>query len=338
MNNTKRALAVLALLAIPGALLVACASQPTESGDGGSASCGFAFVMQDPIGGSTAEQTIQRGLNKAVHELGVTIDVIDGTGLAAVAENLRSAAAKGCYDAIGTAFFANGDAVTQVAAEYPDQQFYIAGGIATGDNVTSFNSKNEEGTFVAGAMAAAMTKSGTIGVITGDDSPALLRYSDGFRSGAASVAPDVQVLATAVGSFSDPAKTGSIATNQAQRGADIIYSAAGSNLQVYALGQANGFSTIASDLTDWLSVRDTKPALAFIAAPAEDNLNFTIIKAYQAGDVPGGETRELGLADGIFNIPYITDDGSEDYDLPQKVVDAGKTAYQFILDGGAATN
>jgi basic membrane protein A len=183
-----------------------------------------------------------------------------------------------------------------------------------------------------------MSQSGTIGVITGDDSPSLLRYSDGFAAGAASVDPDVTVIATAVGSFTDPAKTGSIATNQAQQGADVIYSAAGSNLQVYALGEANGFRTIASDLTDWNSVRDTHPALAFIAAPAEDNLNFMIVQAYAKGDVPGGEMRELGLKDGIFLIPYVTDDGSDDYDLPQDVIDAGKAAYQYILDGGAATD
>jgi basic membrane protein A len=335
MKNLKKTAAVLALLVGPSALLAAC-SPAAPSGD--TESCGYAFVMEDPISGSTAEQTIQRGLDRATDELGVTVDVIDGTGLAAVVENLRSAAAKGCYDAIGTAFFANGDAITQVAAEYPDQAFYIAGGVASGPNVTSFNAKNEEGTFVAGAMAAVMSQSGTIGVITGDDSPSLLRYSDGFAAGAASVDPDVTVIATAVGSFTDPAKTGSIATNQAQQGADVIYSAAGSNLQVYALGEANGFRTIASDLTDWNSVRDTHPALAFIAAPAEDNLNFMIVQAYAKGDVPGGEMRELGLKDGIFLIPYVTDDGSDDYDLPQDVIDAGKAAYQYILDGGAATD
>lgn len=199
MNTTRTRAAVTASLLAVTSVVASC-----SAADGTSSSadaCGYAFVMQDPMTGSTAEQTIKRGLDRAADELGVEIDVTDGTGIAGVADNLRAAAAKGCYDAIGVPFFANGDAVTQVAAEYPDQAFYIAGGIASGPNVTSFNAANEEGTYVAGAMAAAMTESGTIGVIIGDESPTLLRYSDGFAAGAASVDPSVEVITTAVGSF-----------------------------------------------------------------------------------------------------------------------------------------
>jgi basic membrane protein A len=312
-------------------VLSSCAAYTT----GSAPPCGYAFVMQDPISTSTAEQTIQRGLDRAAADLGVTVDVIDGTGLAGVADNLRAAAAKGCYEAVGTAFFANGDTVTQIAAEFPEQAFYIAGGVAEGPNVTSFNAANEEGTYVAGAMAAALTESGTIGVILGDDSPALVRYSEGFTAGAARVDPAVQVITTSVGSFSDPAKTGSIAASQAGQGADVIYSAAGSNLQVYALGAEKGFRTIASDLTDWAAVKDTDPALAFIAAPTEDTLNYQIIKAYADRSVPGGEKRDLGLEDGIFVIPGITGPASADYTLPQHVIDAGKAAYEHMLSGGA---
>jgi len=335
MNSSRKTSTLLALVATTGLLAGCTTTSPSAGAE--AKSCGFAFVMQDPIGGNTAEQTIQRGLNSVMKDLNVKVDVIDGTGLAAVAENLRSAAAKGCYQAIGTAFFANGDAVTQVAAEYPNQAFYIAGGVAKGPNVTSFNAANEEGTYVAGAMAAAMTKSGSIGVIIGDDSPSLKRYSDGFAAGAASVDPSVKVITTAVGSFTDPAKAGSIATNQASEGADIIYSAAGSNLQVYALGRDKGYRTIASDLTDWASVKDTKPALAFIAAPTEDKLNYTIIAAYVAGGVKGGETRDLGLKDNIFDIPYVTGPASEDYELSQAVIDAGNAAYKYVLGGGKVT-
>ena len=337
MHTLRKTGLLLAAVATAGLFAGCSASVPSATSSGEAKSCGFAFVMQDPISSSTAEQTIQRGLKRATDEFHVNIDVIDGTGVAAVAENLRSAAAKGCYKAIGTAFFANGDAVTQIAAEFPDQAFYIAGGVAKGPNVTSFNAANEEGTYVAGAMAAAMTHSRTIGVITGDDSPPLLRYSDGFTAGAASVNPSVKVIRTAVGSFSDPAKTGSIATNQAAEGADIIYSAAGSNLQVYALGAQKSYRTIASDLTDWASVKDSHPALGFIAAAAEDNLNYSVVSAYIKGSVPGGETRDLGLKDGIFDIPYVTGPASKDYELPQAVVDAGKTAYDYVVGGGKIT-
>lgn len=117
MNTTRTRAAVTASLLAVTSVVASC-----SAADGTSSSadaCGYAFVMQDPMTGSTAEQTIKRGLDRAADELGVEIDVTDGTGIAGVADNLRAAAAKGCYDAIGVPFFANGDAVTQVAPSIP---------------------------------------------------------------------------------------------------------------------------------------------------------------------------------------------------------------------------
>jgi basic membrane protein A len=292
--------------------LAACGSEDAGS-SGASASgngdCGYAYVFQDPISADTAEQTIQRGVERAEKDFNIKVDIIDGTGLANFADNVRAAAAKQCYKAIGTAFFAVGDTLTQVAKDYPDQKFFIEGGVASGPNVTSYAEANEQGTYVAGAMAAKMSSTGTIGIITGDDSPPLKRYATGFSAGARAADPNIKVLDNAVGSFTDPAKAGGVAFSQAGHKADIIYSAAGSNLQVYFLGQKHGYRTIASDLTDYATAKPRKPAVAFIAASAEDNVNYAIFKRYAEGKA-NGTTVTLGLKDGAFAIPYITDSGT----------------------------
>jgi basic membrane protein A len=322
---------------VTAAALTACGqgasgASGSKNASTGKGDCGYAYVFQDPMAGNTAEQTIQRGLTRAQKDFHINVDVTDGTGLANLADNLRAAAAKGCYRAIGTAFFAVGDTLTQVAKDYPKQKFFIEGGVATGANVTSYSQANEQGTYVAGAMAAKMTKTGTIGIITGDDSPPLKRYSTGFLAGARSANPGIKVLNNAVGSFSDPAKTGAVAVTQSGNKADLIYSAAGSNLQVYFLGAKHGFRTIASDLTDYATAKPRKPAVAFIAASAEDNTNYAILKRY-ASSQAGGASVTLGLKDGVFSIPYVTDAGTPDYQLSPDVIAAGKKAYADVVGG-----
>lgn len=321
------ALACLAALAACGDSEDASAAG-SDDGDG----CGYAFVFEQPTANNTAQQTIQRGLEQAEKDQGVDIDIVDGTGLAQVADNLRAAADKGCYDAIGTAFFAVGEIVTEVARDYPDQKFFILSGAAEGENVYNYSPANEQGTYVAGAMAAAMSESGTLGIVLGDDSPPLKRFSAGFKAGAASVDPSAEVLENAVGSFSDAAKAAAVASSQAAQGADIIYSAAGSNLEVYFQAADKGYQVVASDLSDYAAAKERDPAVAFIAAEAADHEAEVAIEQFVAGTAKPG-TNELGLADGVFSIPYVTDDGIDDYELPPDVVAAGKKAYDDVVNG-----
>ncbi|ATU95086.1 BMP family lipoprotein [Phyllobacterium zundukense] len=294
--------------------------------------CGYAYVFQEPLASNTAEQTIVKGLERAEAEFGINVDIIDGTGLSGLGDNLRAAASKGCYLAIGTAFFASGEILTQVARDYPEQRFFIEGGVATGPNVTSYAQANEEGTYVAGAMAATMSDGKPIGIITGDDSPPLKAFSAGFIAGAKAVDPDITVLVNSVGSFMDPAKTGAVALSQASKGATLIFPAAGSNLQVYFLGETHGYKTIASDLTDYSNAMPRKPALAFVVASAEDQTNYAIVKQYVEGTQETA-SKALGLSDGVFSIPFVTDNGSKDFNLPQKVIDAGKKAFDDVVSG-----
>ncbi|GAA1538758.1 BMP family lipoprotein [Nocardioides humi] len=327
-RSARRAPAAAAAALVGVAALAACGDPDSASGG----DCGYAFVFEQPTASNTAQQTIQRGLELAEKDEGVDIDIVDGTGLAQVADNLRAAADKGCYEAIGTAFFAVGEIVTEVARDYPDQKFFILSGAAEGDNVYNYSPANEQGTYVAGAMSAAMSESGVLGVVLGDDSPPLKRFSAGFKAGAQSVDPSVEVLENAVGSFSDAAKAAAVARSQTTRGADVIYSAAGSNLEVYFQADDKGYQVVASDLSDYAAAKDRDPAVAFIAAEAADEEARFAIAQFVEGTATAG-SNELGLADGVFSIPYITDDGTDDYQLPAHVVEAGKKAYDDVVSG-----
>lgn len=303
------------------------AAVTSDAGNG----CGFAYVFESPVASNAAEQTIEKGLKKAEADFGVEIDITDGSGLQSFAENLRAAAAKECYEAIGTAFFEVGPALTEVAKEYPEQQFFIEGGEAEGPNVTNYTEAAEQGTYVAGAMAATLSKSHTIGIIDGDNSPPLKRWAAGYVAGAKSVDPNTKVIVSVVGSFTDPAKTGATAVTQAGEGADVIYPAAGSNLQVYLLGEGHSYETVGSDLGEYETAKPRHPAIAFVDASEEGNVNYAIIKQYATGEEKG--STEIGLKDHAFYIPYVADPPSREFKLPASVVAAGKKAYNDVLSG-----
>lgn len=311
-----------------GAASSTVASAATPSTSGG---CGFAYVFESPIASDTAEQTIEKGLEQAEKDFHVKIDIVDGSGLSSVADNLRAVASKGCYRAIGTAFFDDAPAVTQVAKQFPRQHFYIEAGGASGANVTNYTEAAQQGTYVAGAMAAAMSKSHVIGIIDGDNSPPLRLWAAGYKAGARAADPSVKVLVNVTNSFTDAALTGQVAIAQASQRADIIYPAAGSNLQVYALGKAHHYQTVASDLTDYASAKGSNPPIAFIAASAEGNVNYAIIKQLVSGHGPG--QTDLGLADHAFYIPCVTDPCVAQYPLPASVIAAGKKAYEDVVGG-----
>lgn len=336
MTRAHFAAAVLgvSLVTAVAAAAAGCGSAGSSAGSASAAhaDCGYAYYFEQPIASSTAEQTQERGIQRAEAQLGIKIHVVQGAGLTAAADNLRALAAKGCYRAIGTAFFELGAPLTQVAKQYPKQQFFISGGIGTAPDIINYGIADEQGTYVAGAMAARLTKTGTLGVILGDDSPPLERFAIGFTLGAHSVNPRIRVLKQAVGSFTDPAGGGAIAATMASQGADVIYPATGANLQILLGGQAHHYCPVVSDLTEYAQARAQGAHICFVAAEAADNEVFAIFKQLRSGGGTG-TSRTLTLRDGIYTVPYVTDSGSSAYTLPAGVVAAGKAAYASLLAG-----
>jgi basic membrane protein A and related proteins len=143
---------------------------------------------------------------------------------------IRFAAEKG-YDPIVAVGFAAEDAVSEVAGEFPQAHFVILDDDLIRPNVESVQFRAEEGSFLVGVAAALASKSGVIGFIGGMDTPLVRTYSCGYRQGAAWADPKIQVVENMVGTtpdaWKDPTKGGELARSQIDRGADVIYAAAG---------------------------------------------------------------------------------------------------------------
>jgi basic membrane protein A len=115
-----------------------------------------------------------------------------------------------------------------VAPQFPRSHFTIIDAVVDRPNVTSVTFKAEEGSFLAGALAALTSKTKTIAFLGGIDEPVIRTFEAGYIAGARQADPTVRVLVKFVGSFEDVAAGKELAGVLYGQHADIIYAAAGS--------------------------------------------------------------------------------------------------------------
>jgi basic membrane protein A len=128
--------------------------------------------------------------------------------------------------------FAQADGLTVVAKEYPKTEFGIVDMVVDLPNVHSFVFKEQEGSYLAGMLAAmAAGPGGKVGFVGGMDIPLIRKFACGYVQGVKAVDPNMEVFLNMTGStpaaWNDPVKGGELAKSQMERGASVVYAAAG---------------------------------------------------------------------------------------------------------------
>jgi basic membrane protein A len=171
-----------------------------------------------------------RGLTDAMRDLGVAGVHGEPADFAEDYEYLRIYAEDG-FDLVVAVGFLMRDAVERVADEFPHCRFAIVDTVVDRPNVASLVFREEEGSFLVGALAGLKTETGVVGFVGGMDIPLIHRFLDGYRAGARAVRPDVEILhafcGTDAAAFRDPVRGKEKALAQYARGADVIFQAAG---------------------------------------------------------------------------------------------------------------
>jgi basic membrane protein A len=146
------------------------------------------------------------------------------------AQGLRTFAQRG-FDPILAVGFSQATALTEVAKQYPNTHFVIIDSVVDAPNVQSILFREEQGSYLAGVLAAMASKDGKVGFVGGMDVPLIRRFACGYVQGAKSVDPKIDVLQNMTGTtgaaWNDPVRGGELARSQIERGADVIYAAAG---------------------------------------------------------------------------------------------------------------
>jgi basic membrane protein A and related proteins len=127
--------------------------------------------------------------------------------------------------------FSQASAVEKVAKEFPNAKFTIIDMVVEAPNVQSVVFKEQEGSFLVGLLAAKASKTGKVGFVGGMDIPLIRRFACGYVQGVkyANAATEVfqNMTGTTGAAWNDPVKGGELAKAQIDRGADVVYHAAG---------------------------------------------------------------------------------------------------------------
>ncbi|HOQ73233.1 MAG TPA: BMP family ABC transporter substrate-binding protein [Limnochordia bacterium] len=278
------------------------------------------------LGDQSFNDAAYRGLMQAKEELPVEVIYVEPADIAEMEEHQRSYAELG-LDLVIVIGFIHQSSLTEVSADYPDIHFAIVDDVVDNPNVTSLLFEEHEGSFLVGVVAGMMTKSNIVGFVGGMEVPLIRKFQVGFEEGVKWANPDAQVLVNYAGAFDDPGRGRELAISQYERGADIIYHAAGgTGSGVIDAAASHDFYAIGVD-SDQDYMAPGKVLTSMIKRV--DMAVYEVIKAAVEGTLEGG-TWTFGVADGGVGTSEFT--YTRDI-IPQEVFDKVEEAKQKIISG-----
>ena len=255
-----------------------------------------------------------RGLEKAVAELGVKAVYVEHKRSLELEQAVHEAAASDAGMVIGVGF-AFSEMFNQLAAKYPDKKFVCIDYSVKRDdrgriiplpaNLAGLTFKEEEGSYLVGALAALKSKTGKIGFVGGMDNPLIRKFQAGYQAGANAVRPGIRVFFKYAGitghAFNDPAKGYRLATRMYQDGADIIYHASGATgAGVFRAAREMNRLAIGVD------VDQSPQAPGFILTSMTKNIDVAVLESVRAlvqGRFTGG-LKTFGLRENGVGFVY----------------------------------
>jgi basic membrane lipoprotein Med (substrate-binding protein (PBP1-ABC) superfamily) len=207
-------------------LLLGCVGSGGEkgavAGEGGEAPFKVALLTPGPISDQSWNGGAYQGLLRVRDSIGAQVSHIQTKTPAEFEENFRQYGAQGYALVFGHGFEFQ-DAAERVAPEFPKTIYVTTSGNRVGANLAGIEFSFEEASYLAGMIAGAMTRSGTVGVIGGTELPPVKRSFAAFTAGARRTRPAVQVLTSYIGNWDDVSAGKEQALAQVGRGADVIF-------------------------------------------------------------------------------------------------------------------
>jgi basic membrane protein A len=296
--------------------------------------------------------TAWKGLQDAQKQLGVETKLLESKAETDYAPNIRSFIAQKC-DIIVTVGFLLGDATAAAAKANPMQRFSIVDFAyePTIPNVLGQVFATDEGGFLAGYLAAGMTKTGTVGTFGGINIPTVTDFMDGFARGIAyynrQKSKTVKLLgwdpARRTGLFTnnfDKVDDGrAFAKNLVDEGADIVLPVAGPvGLGSAALAAQLGVSKlriIGVDADQYLTDTTNKGVYLTSVLKNMDTTTLAAIKSAMDGSFKGGLVVGNLKSGGVGLAPFHDQDSAVPADLKREIetVKAGIIAGTISVKG-----
>src|SRR4051812_39881990 len=256
------------------------------------------------------------GGERARRELGAHVRFIEPGDGSDREAGLRLLAAEGMDLVVGVGFIFSDD-LTQLAKEYPNTHFagidYSIGADSLGNpiapppNLAALKFREEEGSFLVGALAALVSKTGKVGFVGGMNFPLIHKFEAGFRAGVKHVCPRCTIISQYAGvtpeAFRNPGRGKELALSQYQQGVDVIYHAAGSTgLGVFEAARQTGRLAIGVDADQY---QEAPGHILTSMVKGVDAAVFQATQWTQEGRFKGG-VYQLGLKEG--GVGYVFDE------------------------------
>ena len=341
---SKKLFAVMSVLLIAVFLLSACA-KPTEVAK-------FKACEVTDTGGvddKSFNATAWKGAQDAQAQLDIDAKYLESKEVADFEKNINAFIAEKC-DIIITVGFLLGDATKAAAEANPNVKFSIVdyGYYPVIPNVVGQAFQTDEAAFLAGYLAAGVTKTGKVGTFGGMNIPTVSIFMDGFARGVLQYNAVHGTMVETLGwnidtkeglftnDFSDQQKGNDMAVSLMDEGADIILPVAGPvGLGAAAAVKARGNAYIIGVDSDWfLTAPDYADITLTSVMKNMDITTFEVIKAAKEGTFAGGSVVGTLANGGIALAPFHNLDSMVSADLKAELetVKAGILAGEFVFN------
>jgi basic membrane protein A and related proteins len=235
------------------AALVACGESPKAAG------FRVALLTPGPVSDQSWNAGAYQGLQRIHDSLGAQISHIQTKTPAEFDENFRQYGAQG-YTLVFGHGFEYQDAARRVAPEYPKTIYVTTSGTTAGSNLAGMTFGFADASYLAGQLAAAMTKSNKIGVLGGQELPPVVESFKAFEQGARAVNPNIKVVTSYIGNWDDVSAGKEQALAQLAQGVDVIFQnadaaglgvfqAAREKKNAWVIGSNSNQNAVAPDVT-----------------------------------------------------------------------------------------
>lgn len=263
MKKFKSVIALVLVLVLSLSCFAACGGQGegAEGGEGEGATdkLKIALVLPGKKDDVSFNQAMYRGATEyaEAHPDEVELKVVEGIyEVADIDPTLRDYADAG-YDVVIGHGYQFSEPVNTVAAQYPDTVFLLGCGVGYQPNSAIYDVQLEAGGYLMGVIAALATQSNKVGVIGGGEGSEITRGHEGFKQGARSINPDIEIQEVYTGDWNDTTGAYEAAIGMYDSGVDVIWHSgdgiglgvvnAAKEKDMYVLGNVEDQKTLAPE-------------------------------------------------------------------------------------------
>lgn len=309
----KRVVVLLAIALLVSTALIGCGDSADPAVDGEGEKVGL--VLAGGLGDRSFYDSSHEGVEEAEEDLGIEFKTYECKNDPSLYKDQMVQASE-YADIVVVVGFEFEDLVQEIPLEFPEVNYiYVDSEIEGIDNLITISYAENEGSFLAGALATMLTtetsieginEAKKIGMVGGRDIPVIRNFAAGYEAGAKYVDPEVDVEVVYAEDFEDPAKGKENATVLYSRDIDIVFAVAGKTGEgVFEAAKELGQYAIGVD-TDQRYIEPDAIVASMVKRVGKSI--YDTIENIQNDNIEKGKVVRYGLEQDGVGMGYGTDD------------------------------